>query len=213
VSVAARPSRRLRDLAEALLVSVLLGLFARTYLLQPFRIPSASMAPTLEVGDHLLVNRFVYGPTRWAWERRWLPVREPRRGDVIVFRYPGDPRRPFVKRALGLPGDVVELRARALSVGGVAVDESAYARHADSAIYPPSVLLDPYYRRRDTFGPARVPQASLFVLGDNRELSADSRSWGFLPRPYLLGRALAVYGWPVAGAEGVTRRPAFRVVR
>ena len=109
-----------RQVAEALVAAMLLAAYARTFLVQPFRIPSSSMAPALVAGDQLLVNRFVYGPTRWAWERRVLPARPPRRGDVAVFRYPRDPRIPYVKRVLALPGETVTLR---LVAGDVA---SAY---------------------------------------------------------------------------------------
>jgi len=216
--VSTAPGRWLRELAAALLVAVLLAVYARTFLVQPYRIPSASMAPNLLIGDHLLINRFVYGPSRWAWERRWLPLRAPRAGDVAVFRYPRDPRRPFVKRVLGVPGALVELRRRALLIDGVPVDEAGYVHHADPHAYPPSVLLDPFYRRRDNFGPQTVPAGSFFVLGDNREDSADSRQWGWVPRNYLLGRALAVYwSWrpataPERGAE-IRWRRLLRLVR
>ena len=184
---------RAREVVEALVVAGLLAAYARTFLVQPFRIPSSSMAPALLAGDQLLVNRFVYGPTRWAWERRLLPARAPRRGDVAVFRYPRDPRIPYVKRVLALPGETVALRRRELFVDGRPVDERGYAHHGDAASYPQSVLVDPFYGRRDNFGPLPVPTAAYFVLGDNRELSADSRFWGFVPHSHLLGRAFAVY--------------------
>ena len=202
---------RWRQVAEALLVAILLAAYARTFLLQPFRIPSSSMAPTLVAGDQLLVNRFVYGPTRWAWERRWLPARPPRRGDVAVFRYPRDPRIPYVKRVLALPGETVALRRRELFVGDRPLDERGYAHHGDTAVYPDSVLVDPFYGRRDNYGPVVVPAAGYFVLGDNRELSADSRFWGFVPRSHLLGRAFAVYwSWRPAGPEGSSAAPRWR---
>lgn len=194
--------RRWVEIVEALLVAVLLAAFARTFLVQPFHIPSSSMAPALVAGDQLLVNRFVFGPTRYEWEAQLLPVRPPRRGDVAVFRYPRDPRIPYVKRVLGVPGESVEMRRRALFVGGAALDESGYAHHTEAAAYPDSVPVDPFYGRRDDFGPATVPAASYFVLGDNRELSADSRFWGFVPRSLVLGRAFAVYwSWQSDGGE------------
>jgi signal peptidase I len=196
--------RRSVEIVEALLVAVLLAAYARTFLVQPFRIPSSSMAPALVAGDQLLVNRFVFGPTRFAWEARLLPVRSPRRGDIVVFRYPRDPRIPYVKRVLGVPGESVELRRRALLVGGAALDERGYAHHTEAAAYPDSVPVDPFYGRRDDLGPIDVPEASYFVLGDNRELSADSRFWGFVPRSHLLGRAFAVY-WPRQPAGGGSR--------
>ena len=192
---------RARDLAEALLVAALFALLARTWLVQAFRIPTGSMEPQLWAGDHLLVNKFVYGPVLWEGERRFLPLRQPRRGDVIVFRYPRDLERLFVKRALGLPGEEVALEMRRLRVDGAALDERGWATYTDAASYPDSGLIHNYYRRRDNFGPARVPSAAYFVLGDNRDLSADSRHWGFVPARLLLGRALAVYWSRGAGDE------------
>jgi len=196
--------RRAVEIVEALLVAMLLAAYARTFLAQPFRIPSSSMAPALVAGDQLLVNRFVFGPTRWSWESRLLPVRPPRRGDVVVFRYPRDPRIPYVKRVAGVPGESVELRRRALFVDGAALDERGYAHHTAAAAYPGSVPVDPFYGRRDDFGPVAVPAASYFVLGDNRELSADSRFWGCVPRSHLLGRAFLVY-WSWRRADGAAR--------
>lgn len=206
--------RRSVEIVEALLVAVLLAAYARTFLVQPFHIPSSSMAPALVAGDGLLVNRFVFGPTRFAWEARLLPVREPRRGDVVVFRYPRDPRIPYVKRVVGVPGESVELRRRILFVDGAALDERGYAHHTAPAAYPDSVPVDPFYGRRDDFGPATVPEASYFVLGDNRELSADSRFWGFVPRSLVLGRAFAVYwSWQPADGSGSPGRRWRRLVR
>src|SRR6188508_2059479 len=170
-----------------MLAAVLLAAYARTFLVQPFRIPSSSMAPAIVAGDQVLVNRFVYGPTLWEWERRLLPVRLPRRGDVVVFRYPRDPRIPYVKRVLGVPGESVRLRRRELFVDGRPLDERGYALHLDAA-EPRAALVDPFYGRRDDLGPLTVPAASYFVLGDNRERSADSRFWGFVPDSRLLGR-------------------------
>ena len=111
--------RRAVEIAEALLAAVLLAAFARTFLVQPFRIPSASMAPALVAGDQLLVNRFVFGPTRWRWETRLLPMRLPRRGDVVVFRYPLNPSQDFIKRVVGVPGDSVNYKDKRLTVNGV----------------------------------------------------------------------------------------------
>lgn len=206
--------RRSVEIVEALLVAVLLAAYARTFLVQPFRIPSSSMAPALVAGDQLLVNRFVFGPTLWSWESRLLPVRPPRRGDVVVFRYPRDPRIPYVKRLLGVPGESVKLRRRALFIDGAALDERGYAHHTAPAAYADAVPVDPFYGRRDDFGPATVPAASYFVLGDNRELSADSRFWGFVPRSLLLGRAFAVYwSWQPAGGGSRAGRRSWRLVR
>jgi signal peptidase I len=188
----AAPLRRVRDALEVVLVALLLALFARTFVVQAFRIPTGSMEPNLRVGDHLLVNKFVYGGSATAWERRWLPLREPRAGDVAVFRFPRDPQRDFVKRVVGVPGTEVAMTRRALRVDGIEIVEP-HVRHTDPRAYPDSPLLATFYRRRDNLAPLTMPASSYFVLGDNRDLSEDSRYWGLVPRHYLKGRALVVY--------------------
>ena len=187
------PAARRYGILEVLLAAILLALFARTFVVQAFRVPTASMEPDLLVGDHVLVNKFVFGPSAWPWERRWLPLRQPRRGDVLVFRYPVDPRRKFVKRCVGVPGDRVRLRERRLLVNGRPVAEP-YVRFTDPQAYPDSPFLDEYYRRRDNFGPLMLPPGQYFCLGDNRDLSDDSRFWGSVPREAVRGRPLLVYG-------------------
>ncbi|HVS01746.1 MAG TPA: signal peptidase I [Thermoanaerobaculia bacterium] len=187
------PARLLRDYLDALLVAVLLALFARTFVLQAFRIPSGSMEANLLVGDHLLVNKFVYGPVLFDWERRLLPVRGVGRGDVVVFRYPPDPDRDFIKRCVALPGDRVRLRGKRLFVNGVPQQEEGYVHFADSRVYPDSPFLEEFYRLRDHYGPQNVPPASYFFLGDNRDLSHDSRFWGAVRRELIKGRAFAIY--------------------
>lgn len=181
----------LRDLSRALLVAVLLALFVRVWVLQVFEIPTASMEPALLRGDHVLVNRFVFGLGA-ADAPEWLPMRPPQRGDVVVFRFPPDPSRNYVKRALGLPGDVVEIVDKELRLEGEAVDEAAYATHIDSRVYKRSLFLHDGYRKRDNFGPVVVPPRHYFVLGDNRDDSYDSRFWGQVSRRLLKGRVLLV---------------------
>lgn len=179
------------DFAEALLVAVLLATFARTFVVQVFRIPTESMADNLLVGDHLFVNKLVYGPVAWKLERRLLPIRDPARGDVVVFRFPVDPERDFVKRAVAGPGARVKIHRKRLILDGEITDEP-YATFADPSIYPDSPFLDEYYRYRDNFGPLIVPPDHFFVLGDNRDLSNDSRFWGPVPRRYLQGQAVLI---------------------
>lgn len=190
----------LREVLEALLVAVIFAVFVRTFVVEPFRIPSESMADNLLVGDHLLVNKFVYGPTANEWERRLLPVRDVRRGDVVVFQYPDNPRRDFIKRCVGLPGEQVELSARALYVDDERVDEGGYVRFEDGRAYPDSRFVGDHWRRRDNFGPYVVPAGGYFCLGDNRDNSEDARFWRqpAVPRHYLKGRALVVY-WSFGG--------------
>lgn len=167
----------------ALLVAVLLGLFARAYLFQAFRIPSASMEENLLPGDYILVNKFIFA----CGASSWLPGRPVSRGDVVVFKFPQEPTRDFIKRCVGLPGDTIEIRDRRLFVNQQAIDETAYV---------PPRELGPVVKRvrpRDEFGPITVPPDQYFCLGDNRDNSDDSRYWGTVPRRFIKGRAVLVY--------------------
>jgi len=182
-----------REYLEALLIAVIFATFARTFVVQAFKIPTASMEENLLIGDHILVNKFIYGPTVSPLERWLLPQREVRRGDVVVFRYPRDPRRDFIKRCVGLPGDVVEIVDKELRVNGEAVNDGAYTYHSDPRIFPSSRFLAAQNRHRDNFGPHVVPAEEYFFLGDNRDNSNDSRVWGDVPRENLRGRAVMVF--------------------
>lgn len=190
-----------REYFESLVIAVIMALFIRTFIVQAFKIPTGSMEPNLLIGDHLLVNKFVFGPG--GAERVLLPTREVRRGDVVVFKYPEDPERDFIKRVIGLPGDTVELRQHRVHINGSLLDEP-YAHYlprptdADSHEYTAHDV-------RDAYGPVVVPPDAYFVMGDNRDNSQDSRYWGFLPRDYVKGRALFIY-WsfePEGGMAGV----------
>lgn len=196
-----RPSRRSlgHEYLEALLIAVLFALFARTFVVQAFKIPSGSMEQNLLVGDHILVNKFIYGPTRSRLEELLLPARPVRRGDVVVFKYPLDPERDFIKRCVALPGDVVEIIDKGLLINGEPVEEGGYAYYADTNVYR-SRLVHERFRLRDNFGPYTVPRHHYFCLGDNRDNSDDSRFWGPVPESHLRGRAFMIY-WSVA-AEG-----------
>lgn len=185
------PRRLWRDYLEALLIAVIFATFARSFVLQAFKIPSASMEANLLVGDHILVNKFVYGPASSG--AMLLPVRPVRRGDIVVFRFPQDPTRDFIKRCIGLPGDVVEIKSKRVFVNDEELLESAYVTHRDPRTYPRSIFLSEEYRNRDNFGPITVPENELFFLGDNRDDSNDSRFWGTVPTRYVKGRALLVY--------------------
>jgi signal peptidase I len=183
----------LREYLEALLVAVIFATFARTFVVQAFKIPTGSMEENLLVGDHILVNKMIYGRTVSPLERRPLPLREVRRGDVVVFKFPEDPTRDFIKRCVGLAGDTVEIRDKQLFVNGEAVREEGYTYHRDPRTYPRSPFIDEGFRRRDNFGPVAVPPGHYFCLGDNRDNSNDSRFWGPVPESYVKGRALLVY--------------------
>ncbi len=181
-----------REYYEAILVAVILALFARTFAFENFKIPSGSMEDNLLVGDHLVVNKHIYA-SHWKTPlHALLPYREPRRGDVVVFKYPEDPRRDFIKRCIGLPGDTIEVRGKELYVNGV-LQVEPYVVHKDGMVYPDSPLVPPSLRLRDNFGPFTVPAGTLFCMGDNRDNSLDSRFWGPVPRSYLKGRAVIIY--------------------
>ncbi len=188
-----------REYLEALLVAFVFATFARTFLFQAFEIPTGSMEKNLLVGDHILVNKFVFGPTAFELERRLLPQRPVERGDVVVFRYPRDPSQDFIKRCVGVAGDRVEIVHRELVVNEKPVADGSYTYHFGGE--PGSDPIGWYeVRPRDNFGPFEVPPNHLFCLGDNRDNSHDSRYWGPVPGELLKGRALLIY-WSVASAE------------
>ncbi|MDA8388336.1 MAG: signal peptidase I, partial [Nitrospiraceae bacterium] len=185
------------EYAEAIVTALILALFIRAYVVQAFKIPSGSMEPTLLVGDHILVNKFVYGTTIPFTHDRVLVVRRPQRGDVIVFRYPRNPSRDFIKRVVGVPGDVITGKDKMVYIDGKRAPDS-FTMHVDSDVQPAS--LDP----RDNFGPIVVPPGEYFVMGDNRDESYDSRYWGFVPRQNILGEAFLIY-WSWNGIKEAPR--------
>jgi len=162
----------LREYAEALIVAVLLALVIRTFVVQAFKIPSGSMLPTLQIGDHILVNKFMYS---------FAPIQ---RGDIIVFKFPQDETRDFIKRVIGLPGETLEIRGKRVLINGDPLQES-YAVYSDG----------PFARGgdRDRLGPLVIPAGQLFMMGDNRDHSMDSRVWGFLDARKIKGKAFIVY--------------------
>lgn len=176
----------IREYAESIAIAILLALVIRTYLVQAFKIPSGSMEDTLAIGDHLLVNKFMYGTKIPFVDTRVLTVRDPRRGDVIVFEYPEDPSKDFIKRVIGVPGDVVEGKEKKVYVNGT-LYENPHEVHKEKDIIPKE--MNP----RDTFGPVTVPAGSYFVMGDNRDRSYDSRFWKFVRRDQIKGLAFIKY--------------------
>jgi signal peptidase I len=210
----AATGRSLRAAADPILAAIVFALFARTFLFQAFEVPSPSMEKTVLTGDRLVVNRFVYAPAPWF--SALLPRREIRRGDVLVFRYPPDPRRSFVKRVIGLPGESVSIADKRVRVDGRELIEP-YAFHSDDRTWPDDRSISEDRRRRDQLPPTRVPEGSYFLMGDNRDDSSDSRSWGPVPRGHVLGRALLVY-WsvpppPSGGPRGLPGLDALRRTR
>ena len=183
-----------REYTEAILIALLLALFIRTFVIQAFKIPSGSMKETLLIGDHILVSKFAYG-THIPNEIPFLNIKlfddiiffpkQPERGDIIVFKYPKDEKRDFIKRVIGIPGDLLEVRHQKVFINGKPY-EDRHARHTES---PSDSSLVP----RDDFGPVLVPDNHLFMMGDNRENSQDSRYWGFLDINKVRGKALMIY--------------------
>jgi signal peptidase I len=192
--------------AKILLVSIVLFGFIRTFFVEAFKIPSGSMERTLQVGDFLLVNKLVYGAEVPFTHKRLPRLREPKRGDVIVFEYPEDPTKNFVKRLVGVPGDTVQMRDGTLIRNGVTVQEK-YVEHTEPDMDPApedfrwqrdyvvrsANAASSYHPSRNNWGPLVVPKGNYFVLGDNRDNSLDSRYWGFVPDSLVKGRPFVIY--------------------
>ena len=176
----------LRENIEAILVAIVLALFIRTFIIQAFKIPSGSMKETLLIGDHILVNKFIYGVKLPFLQTTIMPVKNPKRGDIVVFKFPEDPGKDFIKRVIGVEGDEVEVRDKQVYLNGKLLNHD-FGIHTDSYIFPASV------QPRDNFGPVVVPEKSLFVMGDNRDQSYDSRFWGFVDLKAVKGKALVIY--------------------
>jgi signal peptidase I len=188
-----RRSATLREYAEAVLVAVVFALFVKAFLFETYQIPSGSMEESLLVGDHVVVDKLAWAPRGLPWGAL-LPARPLRRGDVVVFKGTEEPGRDFIKRAVALGGDSVEIRGKRLRVNGVEADEP-YVVHRDPAVYAGEGLPEAL-RGRDEMPSRVVPEGSFLALGDNRDESRDSRSWGPVPRELVEGRALLVY-WSV----------------
>jgi signal peptidase I len=188
----------IREYFESIVIAVILALFIRTFVVQAFKIPTGSMEENLLIGDHLLVNKFVFGPTETALERKLLPIGTIKRRDILVFKYPVEPDRDFIKRVIGLPGETVELRAKKVYINGKPIDEP-YVHF----LTPPSSEDQEVtsFDVRENYGPKTVPADHYFVMGDNRDNSQDSRYWGFLPRTYVKGKALVIYWSYESGRE------------
>jgi len=186
-----------REYYEALLIAIIFVNFARIFVFQAFKIPTGSMIDNLLIGDHIIVNKFIYGPANDGPFSRLFPLRDVRRGDIIVFRYPIDPNTDFVKRVVGLPGDTVMIRDKQVSINGQPLPEP-YTIFVDQTVFPLQYSLPEQYRARDQFGPFTVPQGQYFAMGDNRDRSNDSRFWGTVPRELIKGRAFLVY-WSFRG--------------
>lgn len=180
-----RKKSTLREYAEAAAIAILLALFIRAFVVQAFKIPSGSMEPTLLVGDHILVNKFLYGIKLPYVQTTLIPISEPERGDIIVFIYPEDKSKDFIKRVIGIPGDKIQIQGRQIFINGL-LFEDRYGYYDEKAGNP-----------NRSFGPVVVPKEHFFVMGDNRDHSLDSRFWGFVPSTAVKGKAFIIYwSWP-----------------
>jgi signal peptidase I len=187
-----RDKNVVREYFELIVETAVFVFFVMTFVVQAFQIPTGSMEPTLLVGDFLLVNKLVYSNTANPIDKVLLPRRPVHRQDIVVFKYPNELNKDFVKRVIGLPGETIEIRAKQVSINGKVLAEP-YKVHNDSQI----IGKNDYYQYadsiRDNYGPVTVPEGHIFVMGDNRDNSADSRYWGFLPTSYLKGRPWVIY--------------------
>ncbi|MBM4119815.1 MAG: signal peptidase I [Nitrospira sp.] len=198
-----------REYTEAIVVAMILAFAIRIFIVQAFKIPSGSMIPTLLIGDHILVSKLSYGiqwpgdcklkatlpPISCAVTRHLVIFGSPQRGDVIVFRYPEDEDKDFIKRVVGLPGDTVQIRNKTVYINGDAITDQWYTQRVDPG------MIDGTVNPRDNFGPVTVPEDSFFVMGDNRDQSLDSRFWGYVREEKIRGRALRIYwSWKGQGA-------------
>lgn len=189
-----------REYFESIVIAVILALFIRTWVVQAFKIPTGSMEQNLLIGDHLLVNKFVFGPARGGFEEQLLAVGRVERGDILVFKFPDDPERDFIKRVIGLPGETLELRRKQVYIDGQPLDEP-YLRPEATTLRAGATPVD----GRDNYGPLAIPDGHYFMMGDNRDNSQDSRYWGPLPHGHLKGKAMMVYWSYDAGPPVVDR--------
>jgi len=186
----------LREYFESIVIAVILALFIRTFVVQAFKIPTGSMENNLLIGDHLLVNKMVFGPTVSNVERGSMPVGPIKRGDVVVFKYPEEPDRDFIKRVIGLPGEMLEVREKKVYINGKPLDEP-YVHFLQPPTSGSEYSEVTSYDVRERYGPVTVPADQYFMMGDNRDHSCDSRYWGPVPESFLKGKAWFIY-WPVS---------------
>ena len=185
-----RKKSTFREYAESIAIAILLALIIRAFVVQAFKIPSGSMKPTLQIGDHILVNKFIFGikfrVPFTALNYTLIPIGQPQRQDVIVFIYPVDTQKDFIKRVIGLPGDTVQIINKKVYLNQQPLSDP-HGVHSDQHVIP--YLEQP----RDNLGPLQVPPGKLFVMGDNRDESYDSRYWGFVDQKAIIGKAFIIY--------------------
>ncbi len=203
-----------REYLEMLVGAVILALFVRAFIFQAFKIPTGSMEPNLLIGDHLLVDKQIFSPSL-GWPEDLLMAKRPiHRGDVLVFKFPEDPTRDFIKRVIGLPGEKFEIQDKQVLIDGKPLREAEYAHFLE----PPLQRTDPDYGLygedvRDNFGPQTIPPGQLMMMGDNRDNSRDSRFWGTLRISQVKGRAVVVYWSYEASREEYQRGASFQWIK
>jgi signal peptidase I len=175
-----------KEYIESIIIAILIALFIRTFIICAYKIPSRSMVPTLLVGDHILVSKFKYGVKIPLLRNTIIPIREPKRGEIVVFIYPNDRSKDFIKRVIGLGGDKIEIKNKKIFINDKEYKDS-FGIYSDNIIYPATM------QPRDNFGPITVPKDSIFVMGDNRDESLDSRFWGFVDLKDVEGKAFIIY--------------------
>ncbi len=184
MSTAETKKSTLREYIEAFAIAILLAIFIRTFIIQAFKIPSGSMLPTLQIGDHLLVNKFIYGIKMPFTGTTLIPIKSPERGDIIVFKYPRDPSVDYIKRVIGLPGETIKIINKRVYINDIAI-EDPHAHFTSTFISkePP----------KDNYSARTIPEGKYFVMGDNRDNSSDSRFWGLVDQKEILGKAFIIY--------------------
>ncbi len=178
----------LRENIEAVIIAVIIAMFIRTFIIQAFKIPSGSMLETLQIGDHILVNKFIYGiKIPFTDGKVLVPIKDPKKGDIVVFEYPEDPSKDFIKRVIATGGDTLQIINKKLYVNDKLIQGEKYAVYKSSKIYSAMVSS------RDNLRKIKVPENNLFVMGDNRDNSHDSRFWGFVDLKAVKGKAFIIY--------------------
>lgn len=181
-----KPKSKAKEYIESIIIAILIALFIRTFIICAYKIPSKSMVPTLLVGDHILVNKFTYGVKIPLLRKIIIPFKEPKTGEIVVFIFPNDRSKDFIKRVIGVSGDKIEIKNKKLFINDKEFKDP-YGVYSDSNILPSSM------QPRDNFGPVIVPKNSIFVMGDNRDESLDSRFWGFVDLKDVEGKAFVIY--------------------
>ncbi len=181
-----QPKSKWREYTESIIIAVVIALFVRSVFIQAYKIPSGSMEPTLLVGDHLLVNRLSYVVKVPYFDNVIYTLGKPKRGDIIVFRYPENPKVDYIKRVIAVEGETIEIKNKTIYINGIKKPDS-WGRYIDNQLIPREIAP------RDNFGPYTVPQDAVFAMGDNRDNSQDSRFWGPVRKEHLVGKALILY--------------------